>query len=94
MTRVRKSIALSLALAVGTAVLAPLPAMAQAGCDWYVKKSLEQQSQNLAAKSCQKTGPQWSSDPNVHMKFCSSVRPVIWKKVAQMRKTVLDNCKK
>lgn len=93
MMTTRKSVALTLAAAIGLAGLAPISAMAQGGCDWYVKISLKQQSMNVA-KGCHKTGPQWSASREVHQKFCASVRPVVWKKVAQMRKAELDNnCK-
>ena len=93
MTTARKSVAMTLAAAFAMAALAPASAMAQGGCAWYVKISLKQQSDNMA-KGCNKSGPQWSSNQQVHQKFCTSVRPIIWKKVAQIRKTELENnCK-
>lgn len=89
MRTIRKSVALTLATTIGLAALVPASAMAQGGCDWYVKVSLEQQAKNVAS-ACPKKGPQWSSDRMVHKKFCASVRPIVWKKVAQMRKAALE----
>ena len=89
MTTTRKSVALTLAATIGLVALAPLSAMAQGGCDWYIKISLKQQSTNLANATCKFQGPQWSANLNVHKNFCSTVRPIVWKKVAQMRKAKL-----
>ena len=92
MTTVRKFAAMTLAGTIAAVALAPVAAMAQGGCDWYVKTSLKQQTQNTT-KKCGFTGPEWSTKLADHKKYCASVPPAVWKKVVLARKAKLATCK-
>ena len=87
-----KIVALSVASTIGIAALAPATAMAQGSCDWYVKISLKQQSENSARK-CGFTGTEWSTKLKEHKDYCYSVPPAVWKVVALKRKAKLALCK-
>ena len=88
----RKITTLMLASTLGALILMPAAALAQGGCDWYVKISLKQQSENLARK-CGFTGVEWSAKLQDHKAYCASVPPAVWKKVALDRKNKLASCK-
>ena len=88
----RKIVALAVAGTIGSAALAPATALAQGSCDWYVKISLKQQSEN-SSKKCGFKGKEWSTKLKVHKDYCYSVPPAVWKAVALKRKIKLATCK-
>lgn len=66
-------------------------AHAQASCDWYARKALEQQRANIE-RQCGFKGPSWTSDYKEHLTWCKSTSPDDWKRQAQMRDQQLAKC--
>lgn len=78
------------ALAAST-LLQATSAQAQANCDWYARKALEQQRANVE-RQCGFKGPSWSSDYKDHLAWCKSTSPDDWKRQAQLRDQQLAKC--
>lgn len=72
-------------------MLASAPsALAQANCEMYAKLAIQQQRQNDA--SCKLQGPDWNSDLQRHMAWCTTASPQQWQAALQRRKQALDSC--
>ncbi|MFM9943531.1 MAG: hypothetical protein ACKVP7_29035 [Hyphomicrobiaceae bacterium] len=85
--------ALSVIAAVGSSMLLPTTATAQANCDWYAKTALKQQQDNERLK-CGFKGPEWTTDLRAHTTWCAGVAPDAWKAQAQKRDQQLAACQK
>jgi hypothetical protein len=80
-------------LAVFVGAGAPHVASAQmAGCGWYADTAVKQQQQN-EHKKCGLKGPEWSSNRQAHLTWCTSQPPDRWKAEAQRREQLLAGCK-
>jgi len=68
--------------------------LAQAlNCNWYADTALKQQQQNEQRK-CGFKGPEWSSNKQAHVSWCSTQAPDRWKSEAQKREQMLAGCKR
>lgn len=79
------------ALAAVLAAAGPVPASAQANCQWYGTTALKQQQDNQRLK-CGLTGPSWHSDLKAHVAWCASVPPELWREQARKRDQDLAAC--
>ncbi len=77
------------AIAAGAAL--PQTASAQANCEMYGKRAIQQQQENAELK-CGFTGSSWSPDLKAHTAWCASVGPDQWKAELQKRQQQLDAC--
>ena len=93
MSDLRKSLVLTVALALGVGALTPGAAHAQAGCDWYARTAIKQQQDNERL-NCKQSGEDWHADMQRHLRWCQSVPPDAWKAAAQRREQRLAACAK
>ncbi|MEZ5854947.1 MAG: hypothetical protein R3D67_09480 [Hyphomicrobiaceae bacterium] len=89
--RALKSLSVATAATLALLLCAPMPASAQANCDWYAKTAVRQQQIN-ASKQCGLTGLSWHTDLAAHRKWCQGVPPDAWKAEAQKRSQQLQAC--
>jgi hypothetical protein len=85
-----------LLLLAGLALLlaAPRDAAAQAAnCAWYADTAIKQQQQNELRK-CGFAGPEWNTDRQAHLAWCTTQSPDSWKAQAQNRERKLAGCKR
>ncbi len=90
MLKSSKLAALAAVLAVAAACN-PAPASAQANCQWYGTTALKQQQDNERMK-CGLSGPSWHSDLKMHVAWCASVPPELWREQARQREQALAAC--
>jgi hypothetical protein len=86
----------ALLLLAGLALLlaAPRDAAAQAAnCAWYADTAIKQQQQNELRK-CGFAGPEWNTDRQAHLAWCTTQSPDSWKAQAQSRERKLAGCKR
>ena len=86
----------ALLLLAGLALLlaAPRDAAAQAAnCAWYADTAIKQQQQNELRK-CGFAGPEWNTDRQAHLAWCTTQSPDSWKAQAQNRERKLAGCKR
>ncbi len=86
----------ALLLLAGLALLLAVPrdAAAQAAnCAWYADTAIKQQQQNELRK-CGFAGPEWNTDRQAHLAWCTTQSPDSWKAQAQNRERKLAGCKR
>ena len=86
----------ALLLLAGLALLLAVPrdAAAQAAnCAWYADTAIKQQQQNELRK-CGLAGPEWNTDRQAHLAWCTTQSPDSWKAQAQNRERKLAGCKR
>jgi hypothetical protein len=81
-------------VAAAASIAGAAAALAQtASCTWYADMALKQQQQNEQRK-CGFTGPEWNPDKQVHLTWCATQSPDVWKAVAQKREKMLAECRR
>ena len=91
MVKSLKLAVLAAVLAAASSTVESTSAFAQANCQWYGTTALKQQQDNERLK-CGFMGPSWHSDLRMHVAWCASVPPELWREQARKRDQDLAIC--
>lgn len=90
MLKQNKVLAMTIAVGVGVALLAP-QAQAANNCVNYAKLSLKQLQENKR-KNCGQSGPEWRADMKTLLAWCRSKSPQDVQSMLNKRKEALSAC--